>query len=65
MSSALLPNTGFLRWKQIKQLFPVSRTVWYEGVKNGRYPKPVKQDFRRPKGKSPSLPCNIMLLSAY
>ena len=23
-------------------LIPVSKTAWYEGVKTGRYPKPVK-----------------------
>ncbi|MEN1958425.1 helix-turn-helix transcriptional regulator [Luteimonas changyuni] len=49
-----LPQTGLLRLSQIlgspetkhraalPALIPVSRSTWYEGVRNGRYPKPVK-----------------------
>ncbi len=47
-----LPETGFLRLKQIlgdkkanppvPAIIPVGRTSWFEGVKNGRYPSPVK-----------------------
>jgi predicted DNA-binding transcriptional regulator AlpA len=49
---AELPETGFLRISQIvgnrkakppiTPLFPVSRTTWWTGVKNGRYPAPVR-----------------------
>lgn len=50
MYNALLPETGFLRLSQIigdekrgiPAVIPVGMTAWYEGVKTGRYPKPVK-----------------------
>ena len=45
-----LPQTGFLRLSQIlgnskagiPPLIPVSRSCWFDGVKSGRFPKPVK-----------------------
>ncbi len=37
-----LPATGFLREKQVLGFFPVSRSNWWNGVKEGRYPQPVK-----------------------
>ena len=51
-----LPETGFLRLAQIvgtpadpkrkrpavPGLFPVSRSTWWAGVRDGRYPQPVK-----------------------
>lgn len=47
-----LPETGFLRLPQIignpkakppaNPIIPVSKTCWWDGVKSGRFPKPVK-----------------------
>jgi predicted DNA-binding transcriptional regulator AlpA len=47
-----LPETGFLRLRQIigdkrsdppiPAIIPVSKSTWWQGVKTGRYPKPVK-----------------------
>lgn len=40
-----LPQTGFVRLAQILGPggpIPVSKSTWWQGVKNGRYPKPVK-----------------------
>ncbi|MDR3158745.1 MAG: AlpA family phage regulatory protein [Zoogloeaceae bacterium] len=45
-----IPEAGFLRVKQIigdskrglPPLVPVSRSTWWAGVKNGRFPKPLK-----------------------
>lgn len=47
-----LPVTGFLRLSQIignpnaeppiPAIIPVKKTTWWNGVKNGLYPKPVK-----------------------
>jgi len=42
MSTAGLPETGFLRLKQVLELIPVSPSTWWLGVKTGRYPKGVK-----------------------
>jgi prophage regulatory protein len=51
-SKPTLPETGFLRLPNIignakadppiPAIIPVSRSTWLEGVKNGRYPRPVK-----------------------
>lgn len=38
---------GLLTAKQVLEVFPVSRSGWYLGVKNGQYPKPVKLGERR------------------
>lgn len=37
-----LPDFGYLRIKEVLKIFPVSRTTWYEGIKTGIYPKPVR-----------------------
>ena len=47
-----LPVTGFLRLPQIigdpdadpsiPALIPVARSTWWQGVKDGRFPQPVK-----------------------
>lgn len=47
-----LPSEGFIRLNQIlgnknltppiAPLIPVGRTTWWAGVKNGRFPQPVK-----------------------
>jgi predicted DNA-binding transcriptional regulator AlpA len=45
MNTPELPNIGFLRLSSIispNGPIPVSRSTWWAGVKDGRYPKPVK-----------------------
>lgn len=37
-----LPETGFLRLPQVLAVIPVLKSTWWLGVKEGRYPKPVK-----------------------
>lgn len=47
-----IPADGFLRLKQIigdpksdppvPAIVPVSKSTWWEGIRQGRYPKPVK-----------------------
>lgn len=41
-----LPETGLLRVNQVLRFVPVSRSNWWEGVKTGRYPKPIKLSER-------------------
>jgi len=49
-----LPETGFLRAWQIvgdvkrgaPPLIPISRSAWFLGVRNGRYPKGIKLSER-------------------
>jgi prophage regulatory protein len=33
---------GFLRESGVLKLVPVSRSAWWAGVKEGRYPRPVR-----------------------
>lgn len=33
-----LPTTGYLRLPAVLALFPVSKSTWWAGVKDGRYP---------------------------
>ena len=52
-----LPETGFLRLPQIignpkamppiPAIIPVSKSTWWEGIKTGRYPQPVRTLGRR------------------
>ena len=51
-----LPEAGYLRLPQIignpkaeppiPPIIPVSKSTWWNGVKSGRYPKPVKLGLR-------------------
>lgn len=37
---------GLLRTKQILDLLNVSRSHWWQGVRDGRYPPPIKLSMR-------------------
>jgi prophage regulatory protein len=37
-----IPATGFVRLQTILKVFPISKSSWWAGVKDGRYPKSVK-----------------------
>ena len=37
-----VPEIGFLKLAQVLGLIPLGRTSWLNGVKSGKYPKPVK-----------------------
>ena len=41
-----IPQTGFLRLPQVLRFIPLGKTSWWEGVKSGRYPKPIKLSAR-------------------
>jgi predicted DNA-binding transcriptional regulator AlpA len=38
----LLPETGFIRLPQVLALIPISRSSWWEGIRQGKYPKGIK-----------------------
>lgn len=45
LSSVPFPMDGFVRLSQIlapKGPIPVSKSTWWQGVKDGRFPKPQK-----------------------
>lgn len=37
-----LPETGFLRLREVLRYYPVSKSTWWAGIRSGRYPQPVK-----------------------
>lgn len=41
-----IPQTGLLRVKQVLRFVPVSRSNWWAGVRDGRFPKPMKLSER-------------------
>lgn len=38
----ILPETGFIRLPVILKVYPVGKSTWWAGVKEGRFPQPVK-----------------------
>lgn len=37
-----IPEFGFLRLDDVLRIIPVSKTTWYNGVRNGRFPKGIR-----------------------
>lgn len=44
--STQLPASGFVRLSQVLAVLPIGKSSWWLGVKEGRYPKPVKLSER-------------------
>lgn len=42
VGASRLPESGFVRLPTILSVFPVCKSTWWNGVKSGRFPKPVK-----------------------
>ena len=40
------PIEQLLRLKDVLKIYPVGKTTWYEGIKAGKYPKPLKLGVR-------------------
>lgn len=41
-TSPQLPTAGYVRLPTVLAVFPVSRSAWWAGIKEGRYPPGVK-----------------------
>lgn len=41
-----IPELGFMRLKQVLKVIPLGQTCWLDGVRSGRFPKPVKLSAR-------------------
>lgn len=39
---AAVPDDGFVRLPTVLLVFPVGRSSWWNGVKTGKYPQPIK-----------------------
>jgi len=44
--------TKLLRIKDVLERYPVSKSSWYLGIQQGRYPKPIKLSERTSAWKS-------------
>ena len=38
----VLPETGFVRLPQILAIIPISRSAWWAGIREGKFPKGIK-----------------------
>ena len=41
-----IPETGFMRFKQVQQVFPIGRTTLWDLVGRGLFPKPIRMSSR-------------------
>ena len=41
-SGVTLPGEGLVKLPTVLAVFPVGRSTWWAGVKEGRYPRPVR-----------------------
>lgn len=48
MSSAIpvLPETGYVRLAQVLQVIPIGKSTWWNGIRVGKYPRPIKLSAR-------------------
>lgn len=37
-----LPQAGFMRLKAVLKIIPVGKSSWWNGVRSGRFPAPVR-----------------------
>lgn len=42
LNRPVLPDTGFLRLPQVLALIPISRSAWWAGIREGKFPKGIK-----------------------
>ena len=41
-----LPDYALIRLPDVLRLYPVSKSHWWQGIKDKRYPKPIKLGVR-------------------
>lgn len=42
MEDAPVKRRRFLRLPQVLEILPISKSTWWKGIQDGRFPKPVK-----------------------
>lgn len=58
-----IPEIGFVRLPQVLEVIPIGKTCWWEGVKAGRFPQPVKLSARCTAWKAEDIRLLIQQLS--
>lgn len=59
-----LPETGFLRLPDVLKLIPIGKSSWWEGIKIGLYPKPIRIGKRTTAWRVEDISALIKKLSA-
>jgi prophage regulatory protein len=60
---SLASQTVLLRLPAVLAKFPVSRAVWYAGIRAGKYPQPIKLGVRASAWKASDIDALIQSLS--
>ena len=58
-----LTEDFFLRLPQVLELIPISKSAWWQGCKEGRFPKPIKQGPRTSAWRSSDIAALVEQLS--
>lgn len=61
--SSMLTETTFLRLPQVLAIIPISKSAWWQGCKDGRFPKPVKLGPRTTAWRSSDIAALVKQLS--
>ena len=61
--SSMLTETTFLRLPQVLAIIPISKSAWWQGCKDGRFPKPVKLGPRTSAWRSSDIAALVERLS--
>lgn len=59
-----LENDCLMRLPQVLAVYPVSKTSWYAGIAEGKFPKPVKLGSRTSAWRSSDIKALIDLMGA-
>lgn len=66
--SMAIPESGFLRLNQIigpvARPIPISKSAWWQGIKDGRFPKPIKLGPRTTAWKAQDIKALVDRLAA-
>lgn len=57
-------NEHFLRLPQVLTIIPISKSAWWQGCKDGRYPKPIKLGPRTTVWRSADIAALVRRLSS-
>lgn len=58
-----LTEDFFLRLPQVLELIPISKSAWWQGCKEGRFPKPIKLGPRTSAWRSSDIAALVERLS--
>lgn len=61
--SQTINEDALLRISQVLELIPISRSAWWQGCKDGRFPKPIKLGPRTSVWRSSDIAALIKQLS--